>query len=48
LAKKASSFYKKTDLDIVASFEDLNSNDRQLQVSEEIKNKIMELFEIMK
>ena len=45
VGKKASSFYKKTDLDIVASFEDLNSNDRQLQVSEEIKNKIMELFE---
>ena len=45
VGKKASSFYKKTDLDIVASFEDLNSNDRQLQVSEEIKNNIMELFE---
>ena len=45
VGKQASSFYKKTDLDIVASFEDLNSNDRQLQVSEEIKNKIMELFE---
>ncbi len=45
VGKKASSFFKKTDLDIVASFEDLNSNDRQLQVSEEIKNKIMELFE---
>ena len=45
VGKKAASFYKKTDLDIVASFEDLNSNDRQLQVSEEIKNKIMELFE---
>ena len=45
VGKKASSFYKKTDLDIVASFEDLNSNDRQLQVSEEIKNIILELFE---
>ena len=45
VGNRASSFYKKTDLDIVASFEDLNSNDRQLQVSEEIKNKIMELFE---
>ena len=45
VGKKASSFYKKTDLDILASFEDLNSNDRQLQVSEEIKNKIMELFD---
>ena len=45
VGKKASSFYKKTDIDIVASFEDLNSNDRQLQVSEEIKNKILELFD---
>ena len=45
VGKKASSFYKKTDLDILASFEDLNSNDRQLQVSEEIKNKILELFD---
>ena len=45
VGKKASSFYKKTDLDIVASFDDLNSNDRQLQVSEDIKSKIMELFE---
>ncbi len=45
VCKKAYIFYKKTYLDIVASFEDLNSNDRQLQVSEEIKNKIMELFE---
>ena len=45
VGKKASSFYKKTDFDIMASFEDLNSNYRQLQVSEEIKNKIMELFE---
>ena len=45
VGKKASSFYKKTDLDIIANFDDLNSNDKQLQVSEEIKNKIMELFE---
>ena len=45
VGKKASSFYKKTDLDVIANFDDLNSNDRQLQVSEEIKNKIMELFE---
>ena len=45
VGKKASSFYKKTDLDIVASFEDLNSNDRQLQVSEDIIIKIMELCE---
>ena len=45
VGKKASSFYRKTDLDVVANFDDLNSNDKQLQVSEEIKNKIMELFE---
>ena len=45
VGKKASSFYKKTDLDVISNFDDLNSNDKQLQVSEEIKNKIMELFE---
>ena len=45
VGKKASSFYKKTDLDVIANFDDLNSNDKQLQVSEEIKNRIMELFE---
>ena len=45
VGKKASSFYRKTDLDVIANFDDLNSNDKQLQVSEEIKNKIMELFE---
>ena len=45
VGKKASSFYKKTDLDVIANFDDLNSNEKQLQVSEEIKNKIMELFE---
>ncbi len=45
VGKKASSFYKKTDLDVIANFDDLNSNNKQLQVSEEIKNKIMELFE---
>ncbi len=45
VGKKASSFYKKTDIDVIANFDDLNSNDKQLQVSEEIKNKIMELFE---
>ena len=45
VGKKASSFYKKTDLEVIANFDDLNSNDKQLQVSEEIKNKIMELFE---
>ncbi len=45
VGKKASSFYKKTDLDVIANFDDLNSNDKQLQVSEEIKYKIMELFE---
>ena len=45
VGKKASSFYKRTDLDVVANFDDLNSNERQLQVSEEIKNKIMQLFD---
>ena len=45
VGKKASSFYRETDLDVIANFDDLNSNDKQLQVSEEIKNKIMELFE---
>jgi F-type H+-transporting ATPase subunit gamma len=45
VGKKASSFYKKTDINVIANFDDLNSNDKQLQVSEEIKNKIMELFE---
>ena len=45
VGKKASSFYRKTDLDVIANLDDLNSNDKQLQVSEEIKNKIMELFE---
>ena len=45
VGKKATSFYRKTDLDVIANFDDLNSNDKQLQVSEEIKNKIMELFE---
>ena len=45
VGKKASSFYKKTDLNVIANFDDLNSNDKQLHVSEEIKNKIMELFE---
>ena len=45
VGKKASSFYRKIDLDVIANFDDLNSNDKQLQVSEEIKNKIMELFE---
>ena len=45
VGKKASSFYRRTDLDVIANFDDLNSNDKQLQVSEEIKNKIMELFD---
>ena len=45
VGKKASSFYKKTDLNVITNFDDLNSNDKQLQVSEEIKNKIMELCE---
>ena len=45
VGKKASSFYRRTDLNVIINFDDLNSNDRQLQVSEEIKSKIMELFE---
>ena len=33
------------DADVIANFEDLTSNDRQIQVAEEIKRKIVELFE---
>ena len=45
VGKKAASFYRRTELDVIAGFDDLTSNDRQLQVSEEVKNKIVELFE---
>ena len=45
VGKKAASFYRRSELDVIAGFEDLASNDRQLQVAEEVKNKIVELFE---
>ena len=45
VGKKAASFYRRSELDVIAGFDDLTSNDRQLQVSEEVKNKIVELFE---
>jgi len=45
VGKKAASFYRRSDIDVIASFDDLTSNDRQLQVAEEVKNKIVDLFE---
>jgi F-type H+-transporting ATPase subunit gamma len=45
VGKKAASFYRRSELDMIAGFDDLASNDRQLQVAEEVKNKIVELFE---
>ena len=45
VGKKAASFYRRSELDVIIGFDDLTSNDRQLQVSEEVKNKIVELFE---
>ena len=45
IGKKASAFYKRSDLETIENFEDINSNDRQLEVSENVKNKISELFE---
>ena len=45
IGKKASAFYKRSDLEIIENFEDINSNDRQLEVSENVKNKISERFE---
>jgi len=45
VGKKASSFYRRSEIEVIANFEDLTSNDRQIQVSEEIKSKIVELFE---
>ena len=45
IGKKASGFYKRSELDIIENFEDINTNDRQLEVSENVKNKISELFE---
>ena len=45
IGKKASAFYKRSDQEIIENFEDINTNDRQLEVSENVKNKISELFE---
>ena len=45
VGKKASSFYRRSEIDVIANFEDLTSNDRQIEVAEEIKSKIVELFE---
>ena len=45
VGKKAASFYRRSDIDVIAGFDDLTSNDRQLQVAEEVKNKIIDLFE---
>ncbi len=45
VGKKASSFYRRSEIDVIANFEDLTSNDRQIQVAEEIKSKIVALFE---
>ena len=45
VGKKASSFYRRSEIDVIANFEDLTSNDRQIQVAEEIKSKIVELFD---
>jgi len=45
VGKKASSFYRRSEIEVIANFEDLTSNDRQIQVAEEIKSKIVELFE---
>ena len=45
VGKKAASFYRRSEIDVIAGFEDLASNDRQLQVAEEVKNKIVELFD---
>ena len=45
IGKKASAFYKRSDLEIIENFDDINTNDRQLEVSENVKNKISELFE---
>jgi F-type H+-transporting ATPase subunit gamma len=45
VGKKAASFYRRSDLEVIAGFDDLNSNDRQLEVAEEVKSKLIELFE---
>ena len=45
VGKKAASFYRRSDLEVIAGFDDLNSNERQLEVAEEVKSKLIELFE---
>jgi len=45
IGKKASAFYKRSDIEVLENFEDLNTNDRQIEVSEQVKNKITDLFE---
>jgi F-type H+-transporting ATPase subunit gamma len=45
IGKKASAFYKRSELEVLENFEDINTNDRQLEVSENVKNKISELFD---
>ena len=45
IGKKASAFYKRSELEVLENFEDINTNNRQLEVSENVKNKISELFE---
>ena len=45
IGKKATAFYKRSELEVLENFEDINTNDRQLEVSENVKNKISELFE---
>ena len=45
IGKKASAFYKRSDIEVLENFEDLNTNDRQIEVSEKVKNKITDLFD---
>ena len=45
IGKKAIAFYKRSELEVLENFEDINTNDRQLEVSENVKNKISDLFE---
>ena len=45
IGKKASAFYKRSDIEVLENFEDLNTNDRQIEVSEQVKNKITDLFD---
>ncbi|MAV82349.1 MAG: F0F1 ATP synthase subunit gamma [Pelagibacteraceae bacterium] len=45
IGKKAISYFNRIDIEILGTFDDLNNNERQLEVSEQVKNKITELFE---